>query len=53
MARTAFVVLVVLLVSGAAEAAGNYRKYNDPNWGNRWKMIFKMKAVNIHPYIAR
>jgi hypothetical protein len=54
MARTALAVLVVLLVSGAAEAAGgNYRKYNDPTWGNRWKIIFKMKQVNFHPYIAR
>jgi hypothetical protein len=53
MARMALAVLVVLLVSGAAEAAGNYRKYNDPTWGNRWKLIFKIKPVNFQPYIAR
>jgi hypothetical protein len=52
MARTALAVLMVLLVSGVAEAK-NYRKYNDPTWGSRWKQLFKIKPVNLQPYIGR
>jgi hypothetical protein len=53
MARTALAVLVVLLASAVAEAGSNYRKYNDPTWGNRWKQSLKIKIVNFHPYIGR
>ena len=52
MGRTAFAVLMVLLVSAAAEAS-NYRKYNEPTWGTRWKQSLKIKPVNFQPYIAR
>jgi hypothetical protein len=52
MARTALAVLMVMLFSAAAEAK-NYRKYNGPQWGSRWKQIFKMKEVNFQPYIVR
>lgn len=49
--RAALALLVVLLASVAAEAS-NYRKYNDPTWGGRWKQTLRTKEVRIHPYIA-
>jgi hypothetical protein len=52
MARTAMAVLMVMLLSAVAEAK-NYRKYNDPQWGSRWKQLFKMKDVNFQPYVGR
>jgi hypothetical protein len=52
MVRTALALLMVMLFSGVAEAR-NYRKYNDPQWGSRWKQLFKMKDVNFQPYIGR
>ena len=55
MARTALAVLMVMLLSAVAEAK-NYRKYNDPQWGSRWKQLFtthgRMKEVNFQPYIG-
>ena len=51
VARGAMALLIVLLVSAVAEAK-NYRKYNSPTWGSRWKQIFKTKEIHIHPYIA-
>ena len=50
-ARGALAVLLVLLLSAAAEAT-NYRKYNYPTWGNRWKQILKSKPnLYMHPYV--
>jgi hypothetical protein len=50
--RGALAVLVVLLLSAAAEAT-NYQKYNSPTWGSRWKQILRNKTSNyMHPYIA-
>jgi len=51
-ARSALAVLIVLLLSAAAEAK-NYRKYNSPTWGSRWKQTLQNKPNNyVHPYIA-
>lgn len=49
--RAALAILIVLLVSAVAEAK-NYKKYNNPTWGNRWKQTLKTKAFYINPYIA-
>ena len=51
-ARGTLAVLMVLLLSAAAEAT-NYQKYNNPNWGNRWKQILKNKTNTYkHVYVT-
>ena len=51
--RAALVVLVALLLSAAAEAS-NFKKYNNPTWGNRWKQILQTPphASYKHPYVT-
>jgi hypothetical protein len=51
VSRSALVILVVLALSAVAEAK-NYRKYNTPTWGNRWKQTLIVKEVRVHPFIG-
>ncbi len=52
MSRAALAILIVFLVSAVAEAK-NYRKFNSPTWGGRWKQILKAKDINyVHPYVG-
>lgn len=50
--RAALTILMVMLVSAVAEAK-NYRKYNNPYWGSRWKQTLKIRDVNFQPFIGR
>ena len=52
-ARGAWVFLVVLLLAAASEAS-DFKKYNNPTWGSRWKQILKNSphASYKHPYVT-